>query len=445
VKPHAFLRHLEEADLAPAFGHVRKVAAGIVEATGPVGAPGDLCEIQGDPGGAPDGHWIPAEIVAVDERRVVLVPFEQDATISPGARVVAKPLHRRVPVGDAFAGRAVDALARPIDGGPAIVGTATASLAGIVPRPMDRADPSAVLRTGLRAIDGLLTLGVGQRVGIFAASGVGKTSLMEQLATQTASDHCILCLVGERGREVEAMWRLLSSREDRSRFTLVAATSDESPALRVRSVQYALCLADFWRARGEHVVLMVDSVTRMAMALREIGLAAGAPPTVRAYTPNVFSALPRIVERCGATRDGGAITAIMTVLSETDDVDDPIVELMKSLLDGHIILSRSLAEQGHFPAIDIARSVSRQSERLVTADQAMAMRDAAGLLAAYDEARVMIESGVYKSGTNPSVDRAIAARPALGDFLRQPRQEVAGFEQTVRSLKGLAAGAMLNA
>lgn len=445
MKPHAYLERLAEAEFAPAYGHVRKMADGVVEATGPVAGLGDLCEIECAGARGSMRHWIPAEIVAVDEKRVALVPLEDGAAIRLDAKVVARARHRQIPVGPGFSGRAVDALGRPIDDGPPIVAENDASLGGRVPKPMERIDPSRVLHTGLRAIDGLLTLGVGQRVGVFAASGVGKTSLMEQLATQTRSDRCILCLVGERGREVEALWRMLASRPDASRFTLVAATSDESAALRVRSVHYALGLAEYWRARGEHVVLMVDSVTRMAMALREIGLAAGAPPTVRAYTPNVFAALPRIVEQCGAVRGGGAITAIMTVLSETDDVDDPIVELMKSLLDGHIILSRTLAEQGHFPAIDIARSISRQSERLVSTDQAAAMREATSMLAAYDEARVMIESGVYRSGTNPSVDRAIDVKPALGAFLRQRRAENVGFADIVAQLQAVVHGVQAHA
>jgi flagellum-specific ATP synthase len=302
---------------------------------------------------------------------------------------------------------------------------------------MERADPARILSTGIRAIDGVLTLAEGQRVGIFAASGVGKTSLVEQLAGQVEAERCILCLVGERGREVEALWRMLSARPDASRYTMVAATSDESAALRARSVDLALGLAEHWRSKGEHVVVVIDSMTRVAMALREIGLAAGAPPTTRAYTPNVFAALPRFVERCGATRSGGAITAIMTVLSETDDVDDPIVEVMKSLLDGHIILSRPLAEQGHFPAIDVARSVSRGSERLVGEGHARAARECVAMLGAYEEARVMIETGVYKGGTNAAVDRAIASRSDLNGFLRQNMDERAAFEDSLRRLRAL--------
>jgi flagellum-specific ATP synthase len=433
---HPFLERLDRADFARPYGYVRKVAPGLVEASGPASRLGELCEIECE--GAPS---LLAEVAAVDERRVVLIPLEQQAKIPPDARVAARPMRDQVAIGDDFAGRAVDALGRPIDGLGPIEAEAYAQLSGNVPKPMHRADPASVLPTGIRAIDGLLTLGQGQRIGVFAASGVGKTSLMEQLATQVECDRCVICLVGERGREVEAIWRLLSDREDSERFTLVAATSDESAALRARSVSYALALAEHWRAAGDHVLLMVDSVTRLAMALREVGLAAGAPPTVRAYTPNVFSALPRLVERCGAVRTGGAITAIMTVLSETDDVDDPIVELMKSLLDGHIVLSRSLAEQGHFPAIDVPRSVSRGAQQLVAVDQANAMREAVAQLAAYEEARVMIESGVYKSGTNGAVDRAIGKRTEMNTFLRQARSDNSAYADTVRKLRTITAGA----
>ena len=432
---HAFLERIDRAELAPAAGRVRRVSVARIEATGPSARLGDLCLIENGDGSA--DRWIAAEVVDVALDGVSLVPLE-DAPVRLGARVEARADQSRVQVGDAFAGRAVDALGRPIDGGPSLSSNERGDIAGNVPPPLTRRDPSRVLGTGVRAIDGLLTLGVGQRVGIFAASGVGKTSLIEQIAFQSPADRCILCLVGERGREVEALWRQIGARTDAQRFTLVAATSDESASLRARAVNMALSLAEFWRARGEHVLLIVDSMTRVAMALREIGLAAGAPPTVRAYTPNVFAALPRIVERCGAIAGGGAITAVMTVLSETDDVDDPIVEVMKSLLDGHIVLSRSLAEQGHFPAIDVPRSVSRQSSRLVTSAHAAATRDIVAMLAAYEDARVMIESGVYAKGSNAVVDQAIANRGLLDGFLRQPQDSTVAFAETVATLTPLA-------
>lgn len=428
MKPHRFLEQLATVDTAPLYGRLDELGAGFVRATGPAAALGDLCEITGS-----DGRDTVAEVVAVTERGITLIPLEQNSGLRLGARVIAAQGRSGIPRGDGFAGRAIDALGRPIDGHRTISGTTRTEGATI--SALDRVNPATVLATGIRAIDGLLTLGIGQRVGVFAASGVGKTTLVEQLARQIECDRCILCLVGERGREVSDLWALATQSAAPDKFTLVAATSDESPVMRARAVEQALALAEYWRDRGEHVVLLIDSITRLAMALREIGLAAGAPPTVRAYTPNVFAVLPRIVERCGAVRGGGAITAIMTVLSETDEVDDPIVEVMKSLLDGHIVLSRSLAEQGHFPAIDIIRSVSRQASRLIESDHAAQAREIVSLLSTYDENRVMIESGVYRARSSERIDRAIAAREPLAAFLRQPADERLDFADTVRALK----------
>ena len=430
MKPHPFLQRLAEVETAPLYGHVEELGAGFVRATGPATTLGQLCEIvvAGERPAA-------AEVIAVNERGITLIPLEQQANLRLGARVIATTDNRSLRAGDGFAGRAVDALGRAIDGNGPIAAELQRGNDEI--SALDRVNPSAIMTTGVRAIDGLLTLGVGQRIGIFAASGVGKTSLVEQLARQIDCDRCILCLVGERGREVSGLWEMAQESATPDRFTLVAATSDETPVMRARAVDQALALAEYWRDRGEHVVLLIDSITRLAMALREIGLAAGAPPTVRAYTPNVFSVLPRVVERCGAVRGGGAITAIITVLSETDDVDDPIVEVMKSLLDGHIVLSRTLADQGHFPAIDVVRSVSRQAARLVDADHAGAMREVVGLLSAYDENRVMIESGVYRERSNDRIDRAIAAREPLAGFLRQPADQSVAMSATLSGLRGL--------
>lgn len=426
---HRFLDRIEDAELVRPFGFIRKVAQGYFEASGPACTVGDLCEIAGREGP------VLAEVVAADDAGLVLVPLRQDQPIHLGAQVVARSDDGMVRVGDAFAGRAVDALGLPLDGKGPVLASNLAPLSGVIPPPLERAASTKKVLTGLRAIDGLLTLGEGQRIGIFAASGVGKTSLLEQLAVQIECDRCILCLVGERGREVEGIWRMLSARTDLERFTVVAATSDETAPLRARSVNLALSIAEYWRDRGEHVLLVIDSVTRLAMALREIGLAAGEPPTVRAYTPNVFGALPRLVERCGGTRSAGAITAIMTVLSETDDVDDPIVEVMKSLLDGHIILSRTLAERGHFPAIDISRSISRQAVKLMDKRHADAARTAVALLGIYEEARVMIESGVYRGGASAEIDRAIETRTALMTWLQQRQDEASDFDAAVVGLR----------
>jgi flagellum-specific ATP synthase len=425
------LEAVRTAEFAPRFGHVLGVSPGLIEASGPEARLGELCSIGG--GEEP----LLAEVVAVGEERLLLSPLEPASGVSLGARVEALGAGALVPVGDSLAGRAVDALGTPIDGGGAVRTNARGALDGNIPGPLERTAPDRIVATGIRAIDALLTLGLGQRIGIVAASGVGKTSLVEQIAVQTEADHVVLCLVGERGREVQSLWRTVAGRADRKRFTIVAATSDESAAHRARAPGLALAFAEHWRAKGRNVLFLLDSVTRLAMALREIGLAAGSPPTVRAYTPNVFAALPRLVERCGALASGGAITAAMTVLSETDDADDPIVELMKSLLDGHIVLSRAIAEQGHFPAIDVVRSVSRGIGQRIEPSHHQAQKDVVAMLAAYDESRVMVETGAYRAGTNPLLDRAIAGRPAIQRFLGQEMDEEVPFDVSARALAAL--------
>jgi len=429
----AILERVRSTDFAPEFGRVRSITPGVIEATGPCRNLGELCSIE-----LPPEEPLLAEIIAVDERRVLLSPLEMTRTVSLGARVVARGAGGMVAVGDPFAGRAINSLGEPIDGLKRPAQTDWWPVEGKVPLPLSRAEPDEPASTGIRAIDAFLTIGKGQRVGLIAASGVGKTSLLEQLAVQMDVDKVILCLVGERGREVQNFWRRIKAREDRERFTIVAATSDESAARRARAPNVALALAEYWRAQGQHVLLLVDSVTRLAMALREIGLAAGSPPTVRAYTPNVFSALPRLVERCGALANGGAITAIMSVLSETDDADDPIVELMKSLLDGHIVLSRSLAEQGQFPAIDVTRSISRGIQARISFGHRRAVQDVVAMLAAYNEGRVMIEAGAYRGGTNPTLDRAIAKKDSIQRFLAQSMDEQVPYEQSVGAVSSLA-------
>jgi flagellum-specific ATP synthase len=437
---HAALLHrLAVHELTERAGYVRRVTASHIEATGPLCTVGDICEVAtGRPGDGSTVRTLLAEVAAVETDRVILVPLDTVEGIHPDARVTARPEGAFAQAGDAFAGRAVDALSRPIDGGSALAGVSPAALAGAVLAPMDRSEPVSILATGIRVIDGLMPIGEGQRIGVFAAAGVGKTSFIRQIAAQSACDRVIFCLVGERGLEVESLWREVSVRPDRERFTCVAATSDVSAALRARAVYQALCLAEYWREAGDQVLLIIDSVTRFPMALREIGLAAGAPPTLRAYTPNVFAALPRIVERCGGRKSGGSVTAVMTILAETDEVEDPIVEVMKSLLDGHIVLSRTLAEQGHFPAVDAVRSISRQAEQLMRPAHANDARRVLTSLAVFEESRVMIESGVYRAGSKPALDEAIAARPAILSFLKQPRSEPVSLDACLAQLSAAA-------
>jgi flagellum-specific ATP synthase len=429
---HPYLTRIRQSDLIARVGRVRRISATAIEADGPSLPLGALCRIQADAPGA----GLLAEVVSVDQTGVVLAPFEHGASVSLGARVCATADFDRVPVGDAFLGRVVDGLAQPLDGGGPIQALHFEKLARPAPAPLKRTTSPNALETGVRAIDGLITLGQGQRVGIFAASGVGKTSLVTQLAQCVTADRIVICLVGERGREVEDFWRQGLQREAKARATLIAATSDQSAAKRVRAAHFALALADHWRSEGRHVFFVLDSITRLAMALREIGLAAGEPPTVRAYTPSVFAALPQIVERCGAFDKAGAITAIMTVLCETDDADDPLAEFMKSLLDGHIVLSRNLAEQGQFPAIDAPRSISRLADAVTPGEQRAYAREALSLLSVYESSRTLIETGVYARGADAMIDRALARRAALTDFLKQSPRERSSFNDTWRALKG---------
>jgi flagellum-specific ATP synthase len=415
---HRFVTHLQSIDPVRRVGRVRRILPTHVEADGPFVPLGALCRI----GDRPDRTTL-AQVAAVHEGKVVLVPFDSGIATSSGARVEACSRPLTVDVGEAFLGRAVDALGRPIDGGDDIVGADSVPLHRPPSAPLQRLSPTVPLDTGIRAIDTLLTLGKGQRVGLFAASGVGKTSLMTQVVQQADFDRCVICLVGERGREVQSLWSETLHARARERAILVAATSDQSAAMRVRACDYALALAEHWRAQGHHVLLLIDSMTRLAMALREIGLAAGEPPTVRAYTPSVFSTIPKIVERCGALKGAGSVTAIMTVLCETDDTDDPIAEMMKSLIDGHIILSRALAERAHFPPIDVPRSVSRLAPTLVPRDERRRAERAIGHLSTLEAARLMIEAGAYISGSNAEIDAALAARGTLTKFLRQAMNE----------------------
>ncbi len=439
MSAHVVLERLRDTDLVTRTGRVRQISPTWIEADGPSAPIGALCAIETRTATGERAPPMTAEVVAIQAGAVVLAPLDAPAATFSGARVVAHAVPDRVGVGDGFLGRAIDAMGRPIDGEGAIRVDQRAPLSDGAIAPLLRATPRRVLETGVRAIDGLLTLGQGQRVGVFAASGVGKTRLVLDLAGQVEADRCVVCLVGERGREVETFWSHGLSARAKARTTLVAATADQTAAMRARAVNQALALATHWREQGHHVLFLLDSVTRLAMALREIGLAAGEPPTVRAYTPSVFAGIPKVVERCGALKSGGAITAIMTVLSETDDNDDPIAEMMKALLDGHIVLSRGLAEQGHFPAIDTPRSISRLADSLRTAAHQASAETAGQWLGAYEASRTLIEAGVYVAGSNPEIDRCLERRPALLRFLRQRSGERSDFSATREALAAAVA------
>lgn len=432
----ALVDAIRSASFVTFGGTVVAVGQGWVRANGPLSSVGDYCEI------GLQGMTILAEVVAVDEAGIRLLPLGPMAGIRPGTPVRRSAHHSAYRAGAGFSGRAVDAFARPIDGGPAIAAAVHRAVSGS--GVLDRTIIPQRLATGFSAIDGLMPIAVGQRIGIFAAAGVGKTTLIEQLSRAVSCDRVVICLVGERGREVEHLWTAHRATAANGRASLVAATSDDSASVRVRAVYQALALCEFWRERGEHVVLFVDSITRFAMALREVGLAAGEIPSVRSYTPNVFAALPGVVERCGAIKGKGSVTAIFTILSETDDVDDPIVETMKSILDGHIVLSRRLAEKGHFPAIDVAASVSRVSPQVLSERALRAAQTVRRHCAVYQESRDMIESGIYQAGANAEIDRAISLQPDIARFLQHVspnKADLDAVDHQLARLAGLEAGA----
>lgn len=427
------LERISTFEVFPVLGRISHISPSSIEADGPDCSVGEHCEVLD---GATRAVKLRARVAAVSPGKVRLVPFGIVSDLRVGDLVQTAKQSIGPAVGAGFSGRAVNALGFAIDGG----ANPTAKKAfSSIPKVLDRISPDRPLETGIRAIDGFVPIGRGQRIGIFAASGVGKTSLLEQILRQADCERLVACLVGERGREVESLWQQIRASPIGDRAALVAATSEESAPMRAQAVEQAIALAEFWRDEGEDVLLVIDSVTRLAMALREIGLIAGEPPTARGFTPNVFSELPKLVERCGAVRDGGSISAVFTVLSETDDVDDPIVEAMKSHLDGHIVLSRRLAQAGHFPAIDISRSISRLFGRLTDREHALAAIRCRALIARYEEAQTLIESGLYKPGSDRELDSAVNSHPAIVAFLRQEADQSEDRPATRDALIKLAA------
>jgi len=395
-------------------------------------AVGDQCAVL-----RPNGERLLAEVIGFSDRVTHLMPYDVADSLRPGLPVVRLGPLATIPVGPSLLGRAIDALGRPVDGlGP---------LGDLQPWPLDRPPPPAMERarirepfvTGQRAIDGLLTCGRGQRIGIFAGSGVGKSTLLGEIARGAESDVNVIALIGERGREVAPFLEDCLGPEGLKRSIVVIATCEQSPLMRVRAARAAVALADFHRARGTHVLLMIDSLTRLAMAQREIGLLLGEPPTARGYTPSVFRLLGDTVERLGNARSGG-ITALLTVLVDGDDLEEPIADAIRSLVDGHIVLDRRIAERGTYPAIDLARSVSRLALDVTDAEHATAARKIRAALATFADVRDLIRIGAYVRGTSDAIDRAIDLMPGVEAFLRQSIGEHSPFAPTRETLLALA-------
>lgn len=410
-----YLDAIHAASLYARDGSVCQVAGLVVTCSGPDASLGELCRITPQSGG-PD---VLAEVVGVKPDGVVLMPYGRLDGVSTGCRVTAAGSVTGVPVGPALLGRVVNAFCEPLDDGPPIGAMACAPLKAPPINPLQRKPIDTPLETGVRVIDAMLPLGQGQRVGIFAGSGVGKSTLLGMLARSVKTDINVIALIGERGREVRDFIEKQLGPGALARSVVVVATSDEPALMRARATYAALAIAEYFRDQGKSVFLTMDSVTRYAMARREIGLAAGEPPTARGYTPSVFSDIPELCERCGRLDAGGSISAIFTVLVEGDDFNEPIADSLRATLDGHIVLSRDLAHRGHYPAIDVLRSASRLVSELTSKQERASMVQASACLALLDRNRQMVDIGAYQAGSNPALDAALAVAPDLDGWLQQ--------------------------
>jgi flagellum-specific ATP synthase len=427
-------KRLGETDTVVVAGRVTRASGIMIEATLPQVAVGTACEIN-----VGAGRRVTAEVVGFSGNKALLMPFGEVNGIGEGCPVVPRRSAAEVPVGLALLGRVLDVGMRPIDGGPPLLLPERAPLQAMPPPAMSRRRIKQPLVLGIRALDACLTCGEGQRLGILAGPGVGKSTLLGMLANSATADVIVLGLIGERGREVrEFVERDLGPGLARS--VLVVATADEPPLVRVRAVMAATAVAEYFRARGQRVLLLVDSLTRVAMAQREIGLAAGEPPTSKGYPPSVFALLPRLLERAGNGIGQGSITALYTILVEGDEQSDPVGEAARAALDGHIQLSRKLANAGHFPAIDILASVSRVMTDVAEPAHLALARQAREILAIYRESADLVEVGAYSPGSNPRLDRALKVIDRLNRFFQQEMSERWSLGDTLAGLKEVVDG-----
>lgn len=413
-------------------GRVTQVIGLTIEAQGLNAQVGELCYITSAEGETN----IPAEVMGFRHERTLLMPLGEMQGIGPGSVVRATGSLLSVPVGEALLGRVLDGLGRPIDGKGPILSAAAYPVNGSVPSPLGRIPISHPLETGVRAIDAFITVGKGQRIGIFAGSGVGKSTTMGMIARHARADISVIALIGERGREVQEFIQRDLGPEGLAHSVIVVSTSDQPALVRLKGAWVATAIAEYFRDQKQDVTFLMDSVTRFAMAQREIGLAIGEPPAMKGYTPSVFALLPKLMERTG-TSERGTITGFYTVLVEGDDLTEPITDAVRSILDGHIVLSRQLATQNHYPAIDVLESISRVMPAITeTAHRATAsqLRD---LLATYQKASDLINIGAYAPGSNPTIDQAIALMPSILDFLRQDAHSPTPYQETITWLESL--------
>lgn len=423
-----YLRHLEGVNDTIHSGRVSQIVGLTIESIGPTTNIGDICLIKPRSGGG-----VPAEVVGFRDQKVLLMPLSDLTGIGPGSLVTATGAPLMVPVGEGLLGRILDGLGQPMDGRGAVAATKYLSVQGNIPSPLERQRIKTHLSVGVRAIDGVLTCGRGQRIGVFAGSGVGKSTLLGTMARNTEADVNVIALIGERGREVREFIERDLGPEGLARSVVVVATSDQPALVRIKGAMVATTIAEFFRDLGLDVLFVMDSVTRLALAQREVGLAIGEPPATRGYTPSVFALLPKLLERTGPGRNG-TITAFYTVLVEADDMNEPVADTVRGILDGHIVLSRELASRNHFPAIDVLQSVSRLMPDLVSDEHNRAAARVKHLLATYRQAEDLINVGAYARGSNHEIDAAIKYNDRINSFLRQEINERADFDTTVQDI-----------
>jgi flagellum-specific ATP synthase len=420
-------------ELLPWVGEVTEMVGLLIASRGPVTSIGDFCEVQ-----TSTGRSVRAQVVGFRNERVLCMPLEEIDGLQVGDRVIARKNESRLRVSPGLLGRVLDGFGRPIDAGPPIEASETYPLYTAAPCPLEREDIKEPLVTGIRAIDGLLPCGKGQRVGIFGGSGVGKSTLLGSMSRHNDADVTVVALVGERNREVRAFLDNELGPEGRKHSVVVVATSDRPAPLRIRACFVALTVAEYFRDQGKNVLLVVDSVTRLAMAQREIGLAAGEPPSQKGYTPSVFAMLPKIFERTGHFKNS-SITGFFTVLVEGDDFNEPICDAVRGILDGHFILSRELAAAGQYPAIDIRQSLSRLAPRVASAEHSAQIQKVREALSLYHDSQDLIQLGAYASGSNARLDASIRCRPEILNFLKQDSHSLSPFLETSQRLAKLAA------
>ncbi|WP_077621964.1 flagellar protein export ATPase FliI [Sediminibacillus massiliensis] len=433
MKVENYLQSIEQMDSYKRLGKIQRVIGLMIESQGPEASIGDVCYIH--PNGL-NKKKIPAEVVGFNNEKLLLMPYDSLKDVAPGCLVEATGQPLTIKVGRGLIGKVIDSLGKPLDGSPLPKGLTSYPSEQNPPNPLDRPVIKDQISTGVKSIDTLLTVGKGQRVGIFAGSGVGKSTLLGMIARNSNADINIIALIGERGREVKEFVQNDLGPEGLERSIVVVATSDQPALMRMKGAYTATALSEYFRDAGYSVNLMMDSVTRVAMAQREIGLAAGEPPTTKGYTPSVFAILPKLLERTGLN-EKGSITAFYTVLVDGDDFNEPIADTTRGILDGHFILDRKLAEQGRFPAINVLKSVSRVMPQLVSGGHLSLATRTRSLLATYEENQELIQIGAYKRGTSREIDEAISFNSRIIQFLKQGTNEQVSDGEALKQLENL--------